>query len=627
MAKKHKKNKTKPKNSVLTVSSSATQKLSLAQRLILYSLIASVFLLFSMQVNSHFTLPKLAAIVFLTNLLLITFVIVNRQGYLQTISPFILISLLCLLGWWGIGISQAINIKTALEGQVGRYNGFYTHLTMVILFLVMTQLQISKKQFRSLLNVVYFFTAVLCLHAICQYFSIDPILGVRTSRPFATIGNPVALGVILIMIIPFIFSDIVHATSGKQRLFLTGLLTFTLFTLFATGSRGPLLGFIASSLVFLFFYKNAFNQLKNVSLKLIVSLLLITTCLFYFFIDWSYLGERFTLDVSIKMRLMYFEAALKMISDNLLFGYGFESFRLMYPLYRPVYDASLAGRDTTPTMVHNDYLQLATDNGVMALLLFLLFVATSLWFIYKAILNNPSDRGTLIPFIVSIVAYLVQSMSGWLEISSFVMFWLILGIGVSLSSQSLNIISLKSSVNTKQVVNVISIVSFVFLIYYGIQINNFYEREKNTRLMIAYHAAGDIKKTNVFLSRLNKISEDNAYYLDKIGGVYLDRLSRNKSDSAFNYNQAHKYFSLAQTLNPYNPYFRLNLMIADTIAIHRTIITTPSSETLHNMTELENIDPNNPSVFETRAKLYGVLGEKIKQALDLVRIKQILNNN
>ena len=66
----------------------------------------------------------------------------------------------------------------------------------------------------------------------------------------------------------------------------------------------------------------------------------------------------------------------------------------MYPQYRPLHDASLAGQDTTPTMVHNDFLQLATDNGVLTAVLFMFFVCACLWFIYKSF--NKSYHGNKI---------------------------------------------------------------------------------------------------------------------------------------------------------------------------------------------------------------------------------------
>jgi len=623
-----KKNKNKKKNispvktSAQPVLSSSSNTLSNIESLVVCGLIVFVFFFYSLQVNNHFALPKLLPVASGTVILLVCLFYKVTKTSLPIIPLTITLPLLSLVVWWLIGTSQALHLQTALEGQTERYNGLYTHLLMVILFCVIAHLQFTNKQLNLLKRVLYFSVGLLCIHAIAQYFNYDPVLNVDTTRPFATIGNPVTLGVMLIMIIPFLLVDVIEDKS--KRLFQGLLLVMLLFTLFITGSRGPWLGLIASVFIMFFFYKRTFLDNKIILLKTLCLFTLFITLAFYFLIDWDALLKRLTLDVSIKMRLMYFSTAIEVIKDNPMFGTGFESFRLIYPEYRPFEDALIAGKDTTPTMVHNDYLQFALDNGIPALLFFIGFVASALFLIYNAIKENNKHRSFLIAIMASITAYLTQSLSGWLETPSFFLFWFMLGLGVAVALNN-------REVETKQRVRVghqaFGIVGILFLLFYATQLNQFYDYEKTARKMVGYHLGGADKNADRNLSQLNNIAPNNAFYQDRIGGIYLDRLAQTKTNNHYNYRQAHKHFVHAQTLNPYNVYIPLNIMVADTIAIHKNVIDIPSNETMENITLIEEIDPNNPTVYSTRAKLYRAMGEPVKQALDLVKKKSLMLEN
>jgi O-antigen ligase len=625
MSKKNKKHKSLSKKSLV---SSTSKQVKLFENLCIYGLITSVFFMFSMQVNNHFALPKLAPIVLFTILLLSLFILQNRQNYIANIPRVIWVSLLGLVVWWLLGTNQAMHIKTALEGQVGRYNGLYTHLTLVILFLVTAQMRISITRAKKILNVFYATSFILCLHAISQYFNFDPILNVSTTRPFATIGNPVALAVINIMLMPFVLIEAFETKNQNKKLFLFVLLSLLVFTLVITGSRGPWLAFLVSSLVLLLFFRKSILKIKTIPVKHVSLLLILVFTISYFAIDWAILADRLTLaGAGFKLRIIYFSAAFEFILEHPVIGAGFESFRHVYPAYRPIEDVLIAGRDVTSTMVHNDFLQLAVDNGVPAFIFFITFVTASLWTIVRVIKQKPEHSYFLIAIVISIIAYLAQSMTGWLEIASFFMFWFILGLGVSVASQTSmeDVITKPNQYRTHFAIGCI-----LFLVFYTSQIFNYFDYEKTARKMQAYHIAGRQDETNKLLTTLNKITSDSFYYQDKIGGIYLDRLSSNKAKDEytkqFYYSKAHEHFTRAQELNPFNAYIKLNLMNIDTIAMHQGLIRKPSQETIANIVLLSEMDPNNPTVYEMRARLYGAMGDREKQLIDIVKARTLLKH-
>ena len=122
-------------------------------------------------------------------------------------------------------------------------------------------------------------------------------------------------------------------------------------------------------------------------------------------------------DPSAVGRFLYYQAALEGIKEFPVTGIGFENFRTLYPRYRQPLDNEIFS-NTIPTMVHNGYLQTALTNGIPALLLYLLFLSSIVFFILKALRKAPSEKEKTLQstFLASITGYLVQDFVGWLDV-------------------------------------------------------------------------------------------------------------------------------------------------------------------------------------------------------------------
>ena len=587
-------------------------------------LMASTLLLFTTSLNSHFTLPKLAVFSFLLIALLGIFVVRLKTGNYQVLPLLIRFPLLLLVMWWLLSTTQAIHLQTALDGQYGRYNGMLTNLSLITMFIVLASSPFDAARLRRFLSTLLVMLLLVCLYAFIQFLGMDPALGIKAgARPVSSVGNPVALATILLIAMPLILVEALVRDRNSQKIAL--FVSFMLITLvfFLTGSRGPLLGFatgiVASLLVYLYFKPGGLKGIRFSTLaKAMFVVLLLGIIAIYL------MHDRLSLGPAVQMRLIYFDVALQMIVDSPVFGYGFESFRLAYPLYRPLQDARFSEDSTivvTPTMVHNDYLQLAADNGLPAMVFYLFFVGGLFWLILKALKSDREMRFYHAGILVMLAAYLVQGMTGWLEAASSVMYWLLLGVGTSFVLHRLEpapVVDRRSSFVYIAVISGGLMVAGIYAYRFSLKVAQDY----TLRQAEAYSfARPDI--TDKKLTWLARSSEDDAYYQDRIGLIYMQRLIRRPSIQ--NYQRANRYFLQARKLNEYDPYLRFHLIKTDAVALRFRLIKQPTKEAMLDLDEIVRMDPNNPTVYQVRAEMYAALG-KVREARDNLGIMKKIRN-
>ncbi len=590
------------------------------ENFVFYVLIFSVFWLFSAELNSHYTLPKLFAVTICTGLLLPAYLYRIWRGSTNVLPGSLWISLVALTLWWIFNTKHAIHLQTALEGQYGRYNGLYANLVWLILFVLVAQIPVTLNRTKKILNAVYIASVPVCLYAFFQYWGFDPIYEKNFSRPISSIGNAVTLGGILLLVVPFALTDFLKTETANKKIQLFILLSFLLWAALLTGSRGPWLGIVVAITIVLVANQTHFTGIRRWANRYTITLFFLSCVAVVAVVNWSLLLERLSLGSGFRMRLIYFSAAWEMIKDHPVFGSGFESFRLVYPGYRPMVDASY-GMNSMPTMVHNDFLQIATDNGLPAFFLFLALVLISLLVIIKAAKDKSDASGFLIATVAAIAGFLTQGLVGWPEVSSSTMFWLFLGMGVSVTVTG-NKQKVKHPV--KWLGMSVASVCLVFVVYYSYTLYRVLRSDYTFRSIQTYEINELHDKADQAITVLNQLTGHNAYYQDQIGLVYLKRLIArpNRND----YDKAYYNLQKARSLNPFDPYIRIHLMKNDTIAMRHDVVEGPSRETQEDIEELPKMDPNNPTVYKTRAALFDVMGNRDEQMSDVLKAKSILRN-
>jgi O-antigen ligase len=363
----------------------------------------SIALLLSTKNLVPFTLPKLVALRIGTLLLLVLAGYRLWKGQIWPVSKPILLAGASLGLWWIFSTFFAIHKPTALNGFFGRYNGLWTHEICLLLFLIIATMGVDPNRARRILLLFVAALVPVALYAVVQYFQLDPIpWSTRWERSVSTIGHGVTLAALLGMALPFILLFFIEAKTTLKK---SGWLICLLFFIWAMGStlsRGPWVGtFIASMIVVISRLKprntnwplsrdKTLTRFSASVLKkwgrpgrffyIVIFLLAFFSGFFLISGGGQKIAARFKTFTDLKMdtsfygRLLYSQAALKGIKDYPLVGIGFENFRNIYPRYRLAEDNEIF-TDTIPTMVHNGYLQIALENGIPGLALYLTLVA------------------------------------------------------------------------------------------------------------------------------------------------------------------------------------------------------------------------------------------------------------
>ena len=156
--------------------------------------------------------------------------------------------------------------------------------------------------------------------------------------------------------------------------------------------------------------------------------------------------------VNLKDRYYHWIAAINMISDNLIFGVGIDSFGDFHRRYRVIESIEARGTPLTGTdNVHNVFLQLGATSGLPLMIIYLSLVVFITWRGIKALRlqQNKLVVGTLLGIWVG---YQVQSLISIDQIGVGVWSWIVGGALFGLSKVDINpseTVNLGQSTSTK----------------------------------------------------------------------------------------------------------------------------------------------------------------------------------
>ncbi|HLD35371.1 MAG TPA: O-antigen ligase family protein, partial [Planctomycetota bacterium] len=228
-------------------------------------------------------------------------------------------------------------------------------------------------------------------------------------EPFATFIYQNSFGAFLALIIPILIITIFvrrntnstnpanHTNMPFWKYFICMVIVLlSLYVLVKTGSKGSIVALILG----IGLASGIYYFLKAPSVKrgvLLAGGVIIGLILFGFII-------RSQMSGSLNIRLGYWDATVKIIRDNPLTGVGLNQFSNSY-LYYKTADAGEVLK------AHNDYLQMASELGIPALLVFL-----AIWFIILKSIGRPTRALVLesqIPYPASRILYPVILGAGF----------------------------------------------------------------------------------------------------------------------------------------------------------------------------------------------------------------------
>ena len=280
--------------------------------------------------------------------------------------------------------------------------------------------------------------------------SIDPVrwgnLPFETNRAFSTFGNPDLLGGYLIF--PWAVS-IGLAFTEKHRLWRIIYWTFTVLNVFVGITcyvRGAWIGATAAAVIFAVAYLRARSGSD-----------MRTTV-----IDRAFMGGAAALGAaaviastfqpdhvrnvvarvisifqfdqgSALTRFQIWEAARAAIGERPIFGWGADTFRLLFPMFKPAEYVEVAGYLSVADNVHNYPLQLASGIGIPGALLLYGLIAYALVTSASDVFakGKGAERLLLAGFWAAVAGYVVHLLFGLSVTGSTVVMWLAMGVLLS----------------------------------------------------------------------------------------------------------------------------------------------------------------------------------------------------
>lgn len=242
-------------------------------------------------------------------------------------------------------------------------------------------------------------------------------LGIDKKFASVTFGNYNQYVVILCLAAPFIFSLLVNPLKQKRIIKIWAILVLFIvfFILITNGSRGGILSFLITFVVFMYFFTRR-NKLSSFFIfRLTLSAFLLIGFSIYYLSSsgfFEYLSHRVgKTQVEDDARLFLVEGGIQMILDSNLLGVGPGNFVKHISKY------NLGIRDLPP---HNMFLELLTQYGLLLFILFIYFM----YKIYKSYrrINKVEVKFILINAILySIIVFGINSI--YLKVVYMWIFW------------------------------------------------------------------------------------------------------------------------------------------------------------------------------------------------------------
>ncbi|MBI4357842.1 MAG: O-antigen ligase family protein [Candidatus Omnitrophica bacterium] len=351
-----------------------------------------------------------------------------------------------------------------ISSSVSAFNSGYPDLAVrgmiklikyVLVLLVSIDLLAHPENLKRLLTIgLLGFGFVLADSLIQNIWGKDLILGypiqhvndqIRLTGPYQSYG---LLGAHLIAVIPILIAYVIQAKkfSSLRSIWLGGLLSAAFYILYQTQSRGSWLALSCALIIYGFLIRNKWFLVILTTLLLTIPFALPKKILFHM--------DLFNQEQSLTERKLLWNRAIQVIKARPLFGCGINTYTRNYPKYFSQEQESALIQKTTqgayavfpekegwripghPNQipghyVHNGYLQMAAETGLVSLAFFLAIIGFSFSSAFQALKKAGEDKKPIIAgLICGLIALLLQAVVDTTlnALQSATLVWLFLGL-------------------------------------------------------------------------------------------------------------------------------------------------------------------------------------------------------
>jgi O-antigen ligase len=330
---------------------------------------------------------------------------------------------------------------TALFGDTMRRNGFFSYLSLVIIF-ISGSIFIRLFNVKQLYSTTYLISAVTIIYAFMQSSGRD---FVKWNNPYnsiiGTVGNPNFASALMAIMGVMVFSSLfVSEMAFHYKLFAAAATPALLFLIYKSQSRQGLIAYLLGVSVFLIIY--LFGKHRNLGILAFLSGIVAFVLSLLGMLQIGPL-QNLLYKPSVSVRGYYWRAAIEMLKDNPIFGAGIDRYAAFFKQYREVGYPLSYGFDITSSNAHNTFLQFFATGGI---LLGISYLILNLYIFRRAVIGLKNFKGSnkllLAGVFSSWLAFHAQSLISIDNIGISIWGWVlgssIIGLSVSKSVDSID---------------------------------------------------------------------------------------------------------------------------------------------------------------------------------------------
>ncbi len=314
-----------------------------------------------------------------------------------------------------VSIIKSQNIPESIITFSNYFSVFFCFLNLIILnsFLIN-----PRKFFIDLIFLLFLAEVLLSFYPMLKDLFYTGNILARSNTYIGAAANVNVTSFSIAFKLPFLIYYIETRKKLFSKILLLALLMISFFVIIILNSRGA---FIATFLVIGIYFFSIFiiNNKSNFKTKFVKIFYISLPLIFSIFISNSLLSGQTkstfynrsstislsTDDGSVNQRLRFYKQALTSISNNLSFGVGIGNWKLV----SIAYDSKDIKQYIIPYHAHNDFLQVASESGIFALIFYIFIFIFILLNLYNLYLKDRKDLFYFLTF-SSILVYIFDSL-------------------------------------------------------------------------------------------------------------------------------------------------------------------------------------------------------------------------
>ena len=367
---------------------------------------------------------------------------------------------LAWLAWAGVTTITAVHWPSALLGSEGRYEGFLTFVTYALVYFLTLQLADHDVRVLRLSQALFWSSVIVAFYGILQYAGVvfvpEDLPWDETERAFATYGNPSMLGGFLVFAVTIALGLALYERNRVWRMVYWAGFGLSGLALIATFTRGAWIGSAVSLILLAIIAWRQRAKLCRLDwipagiigaagIALVVRTLSDPEKVTNF-------GKRLASIFEIgskgnRFRGEIWRAAVEAIEDRPFFGWGPDTFGLVFSKFKSTEFVRVAGGGGGADNAHDYPLHLASGVGILGALL---FFAIWIWAgirSWKTVFARRSDSSRLLEssrlllgaFWAASVGYLLHLLFGISVPGSSFLLWMALALVLAPTSRQVTV--------------------------------------------------------------------------------------------------------------------------------------------------------------------------------------------